>query len=58
MGYKSRSNYKCCCMKFDCINRNVVCDECLNGSLYLKDIQDESFDLSIHDEDSYEKVEK
>lgn len=34
MGYKSRSNYKSGCLKFDCINRDKKCKECIFFSKY------------------------
>jgi len=35
MGTKSKSNYKIeFCLKFDCLNRNVKCKECLKYSNY------------------------
>lgn len=36
MGVKSRGNYKGICMKFDCGNRNIICDKCHNNDKYLK----------------------
>ena len=39
MSEKTRSNYKSVCLKFECINRNVVCDKCNQFSKYIGKVE-------------------
>ena len=38
MSYKSRSNWRInFCLKFDCVNRKIKCEECIRFSNYKKE---------------------
>lgn len=44
MGYKSKDSYKPgLCMRFDCINRDVLCDtECYSFNKYKRRVENDS----------------